>query len=475
MKRIFLAIGLLFGGAIFSLGFAQVTENFNTRATASSPSEIKFYLQDRCWMLLGMDVTLSAKGKLEQDGKLLSSLFAGEHSGLYTPMLQLSGDLTVSFNYSFSGKLTSGHKLNIYLTDYDNVVEMELATIDLTNKNGGVNYKYENKFTNIPAGGHRLFINFVDPDGTNQIALDEFSTDAPRLYDGGCKQSPVAVIDFISGAEDRTAKGNLLQNDYDPDGEQYTVYLVNNSHDGDVVLNEDGSFSFTPRPNFQGTTTNFTYQICAKGLSPICSNVATVTIRFPGATMPMQLVDFSAAINNEHDVNLNWATSFEEGTDRFDIERSLDGTNFKKIGEVKSLGNKQARNDYGFDDRLRSSTLNNNDVYYRLRLVNGHNQSDLSKVLVIRLFNTPNTKTVAVTPNPAKNDINVQVLLRENSYVVMKVTNSKGDEVSRKSIKGASGMNSYMLEGTSKLTPGVYMLEVIINSSERMLTKLVKN
>jgi hypothetical protein len=107
--------------------------------------------------------------------------------------------------------------------------------------------------------------------------------------------------------------------------------------------------------------------------------------------------------------------------------------------------------------------------------VNGHNQSDLSKVLVIRLFNTPNTKTVAVTPNPAKNDINVQVLLRENSYVVMKVTNSKGDEVSRKSIKGASGMNSYMLEGTSKLTPGVYMLEVIINSSERMLTKLVKN
>src|SRR6478672_10760432 len=114
MKRIFLAITLLLGGVIFSLGFAQVTENFNTRATASSPSEIKFYLQDRCWMLLGMDVTLSAKGKSEQDGKLLSALFAGEHSGLYTPMLHLSGNLTVSFNYSFSGKLTSGHKLNIY-------------------------------------------------------------------------------------------------------------------------------------------------------------------------------------------------------------------------------------------------------------------------------------------------------------------------------------------------------------------------
>jgi len=107
--------------------------------------------------------------------------------------------------------------------------------------------------------------------------------------------------------------------------------------------------------------------------------------------------------------------------------------------------------------------------------VNLDNKSELSKVLVIRLVNTSSTKTIAVTPNPAKNDINVQVQLRENSYVVMKVTNSKGDEVARKATKGGTGLNSFSIEGTSRLTPGIYILEVIVNSSERMITRLIKN
>ena len=474
MKRIFLAICVLFGGAIFSLGFAQVKENFNTRPSASL-NQIKSFLQDHCWIISGMDINVGGKASIEGDGSLTSNLNAGTRTGLYTPMLQVPENLSVSFNYSFNNTPAADDKLKISLTDYNDDVKMELATIDLADKKNGVTYKYQNEFRNLPAGGYRIFVNVVNPNGNSQVTIDEFSTDAPQLYEGGCKQAPVAVIDFISGAENRTAKGNILQNDYDPDGEQYTLYLVNNSPDGDVVFNADGSFTFTPRPDFHGTTTNFTYQICAKGLTPVCSNVATVTIRFPGATMPTQLADFTAAINDEHDVNINWSTSFEEGTTRFDIERSLDGLNFKKIGEVKASLNKQGRNYYAYDDRLRSSTLNNNDVYYRLRLMNNKNESELSKVLVIRLFNTQSTKTVAVTPNPSKNDINVQVLLRENSYVVMKVTNSKGDEVTRKSIKGASGMNSFLLDGTSRLSPGVYMLEVIINSEERMLTKLVKN
>jgi hypothetical protein len=57
----------------------------------------------------------------------------------------------------------------------------------------------------------------------------------------------------------------------------------------------------------------------------------------------------------------------------------------------------------------------------------------------------------------------------------MKVTNSKGSEVARKSTRGGTGLNSFIIDGTSTLIPGVYMLEVIVNSSERMITRLVKN
>ena len=56
----------------------------------------------------------------------------------------------------------------------------------------------------------------------------------------------------------------------------------------------------------------------------------------------------------------------------------------------------------------------------------------------------------------------------------MKVINNNGSEVMKKSMKADAGSNSYMLEGTNKLQPGMYVLEVIVNSKERMLVSLLK-
>ena len=114
-------------------------------------------------------------------------------------------------------------------------------------------------------------------------------------------------------------------------------------------------------------------------------------------------------------------------------------------------------------------------MYYRLRLVDVNKHSELTKVLVLRLFKTHTLKMLSVTPNPVVNDIGLQVQLKKSSYVVMKVTNSSGLEVARKSSRGNEGVNAFTLDGTNKLTPGVYMLEVVINSNERMSIKLVKN
>ena len=476
MKRIILVGLLLFTSAFFSLTLAQVSENFNTRAGASTIADIKGFLQNNCWVLSGSDINLGGwDAGIEGDGALVSPLGAGDQSGMYTPMVQVPGNLYISFNYRFNVNVSAGHTLKLALTNFDNSIYMELDNVDMTGKNANTTYNYTNYFNNLPSGAYRVFINFKDPDQTTQMAIDEFYINIPTLYPGGCNQAPVASSDVVNGLDNRTASGNVLGNDYDANGEYFTAYLITNSPDGNVVLNPDGSFTFTPSGGFIGVSTSFTYQVCDNGFAPLCSAIATVTINFPGATVPAKLVDFSASIDDDKNVNIRWTTTFEQGTDRFEVERSLDGIEFKKIAEVKTVGNSQIRTDYSYDDRLRTSTLNKNDVFYRLRLVNVDNNSELSKVLVIRLVNTSSTKTIAVTPNPAKNDINVQVQLRENSYVVMKVTNSKGDEVARKSSRGGTGLNSFSIEGTSRLTPGIYILEVIVNSSERMITRLIKN
>ena len=415
---------------------------------------------------------------IEGDGALVSGLGASstEQTGVYTPVLQVSGNMSVSFTYQFNQDVSSRRWLKLYLVDFDNNIYAQLDSLELTGKLANTTYTYTNNFNNLPSFGYRLYINYQGIGGTIRIAIDQLQTDIPLVYAEGCNQSPVAVSDVITGLPNFTASGNLRVNDYDPNNDWFAYYLINNSADGTVSLNSDGTFTFVPTPGFSGHSTTFTYQICDYGYGPLCSAIVTVTINFPTANFPVKLVDFSASINDDKEVILHWTTATEQNTDRFDIERSFDGVEFKKIGQVKANGNAQRKIDYEFNDnKIRNNTLYKKDVYYRLRTVDLNSRTETSKVLVIRMINTVSTNSIAVTPNPVRNDINVQVQLRENSYVVMKITNSAGTEILRKSLHASAGMNSFLLENTNRLRAGVYMLEVIVNSSERMITRLIKN
>lgn len=66
----------------------------------------------------------------------------------------------------------------------------------------------------------------------------------------------------------------ILGNDNDPNGDTLTVALVSGPIHGTLVLNSDGSFSYTPITDFTGTD-SFTY-VANDGQAE--SNVATVTI-----------------------------------------------------------------------------------------------------------------------------------------------------------------------------------------------------
>ena len=81
---------------------------------------------------------------------------------------------------------------------------------------------------------------------------------------------------------------------------------------------------------------------------------------------------------------------------------------------------------------------------------------------------------ISVTPNPSKSDIAVNVQLQENSLVAMRIINASGAIVLHKTADAVQGNNNILVEGSGKLKPGVYTLEVIVNSKERMLVKLIK-
>ena len=92
--------------------------------------------------------------------------------------------------------------------------------------------------------------------------------------------APTAVDDAFTIAEDGTLDldiaGGVLANDTDPDGDALIASLVSGPANGTLTLNADGSLSYTPNANFNGTDT-FTYSASDGGLSDEATVTITVT------------------------------------------------------------------------------------------------------------------------------------------------------------------------------------------------------
>ena len=75
---------------------------------------------------------------------------------------------------------------------------------------------------------------------------------------------------------------------------------------------------------------------------------------------------------------LKWYATFETNFKRYEIERSIDGRTFYKIGEVAG------RNlpDYSFTD---NDLPDANNVYYRLKMIDIDGHFSTSKIVVVKI------------------------------------------------------------------------------------------
>ena len=184
------------------------------------------------------------------------------------------------------------------------------------------------------------------------------------------------------------------------------------------------------------------------------------------------LSTFNAAYGRNY-FELNWNT-VAGSFDHFDIERSLDGEKYERIGSVDGKENASTEGQFAFRDHFHNSVAVKNDFYYRIKEVETNGNVIYSKILIARMFNTKSLASLSVTPDPLANDILVNVQLNEDSYVMMKVLDEQGNMLLKEGKKAGNGANVYTLEGTHQLHPGMYTLEVTVNSREKMIMKLAK-
>ncbi|WJH41457.1 Ig-like domain-containing protein [Aliirhizobium terrae] len=106
---------------------------------------------------------------------------------------------------------------------------------------------------------------------------DETSTYTVTVNVGPANQPPTADDDTVDAIEDEPLSGELPVAT-DPEGSPVTYALGRDAINGSVIVNADGTYTYTPNPNFSGTD-SFTYSVSdgsASSVYTITINVAEV-------------------------------------------------------------------------------------------------------------------------------------------------------------------------------------------------------
>lgn len=187
--------------------------------------------------------------------------------------------------------------------------------------------------------------------------------------------------------------------------------------------------------------------------------------RDDSAPLPITLKSFTAkALGSQ--VNLEWTTSSERNNDYYTIERSDDGKNFAKIGQLKGAGNSQQLLDYYFVDEKPFSGVN----YYRIRQTDFDGKSSLTEVKAVKIL-SGNDKSFNLYPNPAKHQVTLAISSTATD-LEMKVSTTDGKLVYQG--KGdINALNTGLNQTLGDFVRGVYLIR-IFNSDEAYQSKLIK-
>ncbi len=190
-----------------------------------------------------------------------------------------------------------------------------------------------------------------------------------------------------------------------------------------------------------------------------CYNFPSLT------TLPVELVSFSGNFKNERTI-LSWSTDHEVNFEKFVVERSNNGSDFKPIDEKLSAGI-NGLNNYESSDDLSAET--GNIFYYRLKILDADGKFTYSTVVLIRK-ESKSINNISITPNPViSNATTVRFTSTHNTTIEIRVIEISGKQIAQQVNKVAEGYNSIAVKDLDKLQPGIYLLQMNKNGESSVI------
>ncbi len=255
----------------------------------------------------------------------------------------------------------------------------------------------------------------------------------------------------------------------------YTYWEWERSDDNGATWNSTGvtgnttpalngaSYEYTTTyPSFIGDATMHFKQFRLK-VATTPANLATGSCSFQASNrivvmvnncqwvLSTDLISFDGKIKDKI-AQLHWKTANEQPNVFFEVEKSLDGVHFEKIGQVSS---KQlaSGSEYDFIDK----ELFAGKAYYRVKMIENE-KSKYSKVVLLSSETLP--FEVRSLINPFATAISFDVIVPATGEIKVTLYDTYSKTVYNKSVKVSKGSNEIRINEISRLSSGQYVVKV---------------
>ena len=166
---------------------------------------------------------------------------------------------------------------------------------------------------------------------------------------------------------------------------------------------------------------------------------------------------------------LYWTTGRETEPVEYEIQKSLNGSQFKTIGEVTGFQNPSSENNnYSFTDPEALNGL----TWYRIKIIKTQqNKYKYSKV--IQLINSDAGLKIESLINPFKSQVKFDLVSGFEGKVEVNVLDQYERKLKSAGLMLVKGKNNITISNTNNLPAGIYILQVVFNG-HTLTKKIVK-
>lgn len=191
--------------------------------------------------------------------------------------------------------------------------------------------------------------------------------------------------------------------------------------------------------------------------------------------LPVEWLNFSAYVDDNDDVQLNWMTATEKNNKGFLLERTevlSDKENWQTLAFIKGNGNSNTIQQYLFTD---AKAFKNGQpvLFYRIKQLDVSGRENNSKVVAVYQQQANNQTVINVYPNPFDNEVNLLIHTPMSQAAEMELFDGYGKSLYKGVLELKQGEQHINIAPLRKVEAGVYLVVLTIGN-ERFTFKVTK-